>query len=312
MFPADKVVELFSNAQKMSPTALPILNRPDDLDAFDKIILDSSPHMVGSNLGSRALHEIHLFMLPLWTTDFSMDNEHIKRYKQVVEMYNTTMGTDTSDPYFKPMKDPILALNFVGTGYVTVMQSSLYVLSNDRAEVIEATHQLATMFSLAGLQVIREKIEASAYGISGIPQTDDDAVKYGKYFEFHIRVTRKEAAVTNDLTDDELKSLEETSKHLSEHFSVPVPLSYNRSKTEVAGGQRYLNIRIRNKGMKSIGPILKYIKEYIETYTLFKVVKIISEYIWYDNYEKMDDGWINPKGESYALPSVDPSLLDSA
>jgi hypothetical protein len=310
MFPADKVVELFSHAHKMSTTALPVLNRAEDLEAFDRNILDTTPHMCGSAPGSRALHEIHLFMLPIWTTDFNMNNDHITKYREVIKMFNATMGADDSNPYFKIMKDPILALNFVDTGYVTVMQSSLYVLSNDRMEVIKACHQLATMFSLAGLQVVREKIEASAYGIVGVPQTDEEADKYGKYFEFHIRVTRKDASLMSDLTPEELTSLEKTSEFLTSHFGVPVPLSYNRSKTDVAGGQRYLNIRVRNKGMTTIRPILKYINQYIDENTPFKVQKTISEFVWYDSFETMDDGWINPKGLAYGLPDVDSSLLD--
>jgi len=299
MFPADKVVELFSNAHKMSHTALPVLNRPENLDAYDSNVLDTTPNMIGTTPGSRALNEIHIFM----------KSDDVEKYKAVVKMFNETMSADESNPYFKPMKDPILALNFVGSGYVTIMQSSLYVLSNDRSEVIEACHQLATMFSLAGLQVVREKIEASAYGITGIPQTDADADKYGKYFEFHIRVTRKDAAVTNDLTADELKSLEETSEFLTSHFGVPVPLSYNKSKTDLIGGnQRYFNIRARNKGMETIKPILAYIKEYIDSSTPFKTCKTISEYVWYDTFVDMDKGWIDFDHVPSGLPTIDASF----
>lgn len=275
----------------------PILNRHDDLLTYDKLIIKNIPIMSGVSKDVEALHEIHIFLLPTWLPNQKIDDELINKYKKFITLFNETLFNEStliSYDNLKPMKDPVLALNFVNIGYVTVMQSSMYILSNSPASVINTCHQIAELFQFAGFQVVREKIEASAYGITNIPQEDDNAIKYGKYFEFHVRVQRKDMTNYEALTNEETKELENVSLKLSKQYGIPVPLSFNRSKEGTEGGyQRYLNLRFRNMGMTNIKSHLNNVTKTIIDETQFKVVKIISEYVWYDTYVDMDQGWID-------------------
>ncbi len=68
--------------------------------------------------------------------------------------------------------------------------------------------------------VIREKIEASAHGIDGIPLTTEDFMNHSnKYFEFHIRVGDKRGDI---LTDDDVKALCVLSRKLSFEYQLPI------------------------------------------------------------------------------------------
>ena len=269
-----------------------ILNREDDLPKFDSSIIDSTPKMTGK-LGMPALHEIHIFLDNLWFGDASsVDKAIVERYSNVVKDFNQICeGTYEN---FKLMKDPLLSLKFEKNGYINVMQSSLYVLSNNREDVIKMTHQLAELFANAGFNVLREKIEASVYGIDGIPQTDEEAVKYGKYFEFHISVQRKNGNNTEPLTNVELSGLEKISNKFKILFNTPVPLSFNMNKENSGKAyHRYLNFRTRGKGAINSNTELQQILDAIEAETDFSVVKTIREYVWYDTYVKLDRGWID-------------------
>lgn len=269
-----------------------INNRPHDLIMYDENIISSTPEMTGKN-NMKALHEIHIFMSPLWIINsMNIDDEIIEKYKNVVKKFNEVM-CDTY-PNFKIMKDPVLALKFEKEGYIVVIQSSLYILSNSKIEVIKIAHDLAELFKCVGFNVIREKIEASVYGIDGIPQASEEMIKYNKYFEFHIRVQKKNENNHTPLTDEELESLENVSKKFREKFNTPVPLSYNKSKNGSEGGyQRYLNVRFRNIGAPEALTKVNEISSSIITDTPFRVIKIISEYVWYDTFVDLDKGWID-------------------
>jgi len=274
-----------------------ILNTPDDQISFDKSILESTPEMIGKGK-SEALQEVHIFLAPVWTGNASsIDFSIVDRYNTVIDKFNKFMLDHMKEEYkedFKPMKNPLLALNFEKEGYVNVMQSSLYVQSNDKQKVITIAHQLAKLFATAGFTVLREKIEASVYGINGIPQTTDEANLYKKYFEFHIRVQRKDSKNYDPLTDDELSTLETISAKFRTKFNTPVPLSFNRSKEGTEGGyQRYLNFRSRGMGAVESCAHVKEICDAICAETTFSVMKVISEYVWYDTFVKMDSGWID-------------------
>jgi len=285
--------KLFNELSSENEIFPKILNRPVDLYEYDKSIIDSTPEMTGKN-GSKALHEIHIFFLPLAMGKNELDEKVVQKYRDTINIFNKHSNIIGD---IKPMKDPILALNFRDVGYVTVMQSSLYVLSNSKQDVITLAHQIANLFSVAGLQVVREKIEASAFGIDGIPQTAEEAKKYNKYFEYHIRVARKNDQDTTKslpLSEEEIGELETISKQFSEKFGVPVPLSYNKSKEGTEGGyQRYLNLRCRDMGSPDASKQVHEISQAIVDETSFKVVKVISEYVWYDTYVGLDKGWID-------------------
>jgi len=74
---------------------------------------------------------------------------------------------------------------------VRVLQTSRYIYSDDTTEVINSIHEDKEYFLNQGFDVVREKIEARAYGIDGIPISDEEMTKYPRYFEFHIKVARK-------------------------------------------------------------------------------------------------------------------------
>src|SRR5690606_10565816 len=79
-------------------------------------------------------------------------------------------------------------------------------------------------------------------------------------------------------------------------YGSPCPLSYNLNPHQFhndnAGNQRFLNIRFRNLGLKDIEPSLKIIREIIESEDI-KIIKSISEYVWYDTNPDVDKGWID-------------------
>jgi hypothetical protein len=261
-----------------------ILHRLDD-----KFILETTPEMIGT--GSPALQEIHIFLGPIWVGD-TFDSKIIERYTQIVGLFNEIMKDSYEN--FKPMKAPVLALKFAEIGYVTVMQSSLYVLSNDRQKIIDATHQISDMFILAGFTVLREKIEASIYGIDGIPQTRENAEKYNKYFEFHIRVSRTNTEILEPLKEEELNKLEIISETFRKSFGVPIPLSFNRAKEGTREGlQRYLNLRTRGIGAIESKKKVDEIVEAINKTGDFRVEKVIAEYPWGDSNVELDKGWID-------------------
>lgn len=258
-------------------------NRPES----DEKILENVPNMTGVS-DCPALQEIHVFFEPVGTDGNEIPSDLLKRYSDIVDIYNETARNHIE--YFKEMKAPILCLKFKDVGYVTVMQMSLYVLSNCKDDVVEMCHQLADLFSIGGLNVIREKIEASIYGINGIPKTEHEIEKCGKYFEFHIRVKNKR---TNDypIDNDELLVLENLSELLSkksEEFFTYVPLSYNKAKYS-----NYLNARYSHVGYPTAVSRIRMITDDIHETGKFKVDKIISEFVWYDTFRQLDKGWID-------------------
>lgn len=142
-----------------------------------------------------ATHEIHHFLLPV-----NPNESTLQRYYDAVAEWNKIVLPILSSSSSKiqqtsNMKPCYLALIFRKGGVeqeVCVMQSSRYVRSNDPDLVIQQCHKDTEFFKKRGLDVVREKIEATAYGIKGIPLSNCEAEKYPKYFEFHIKVKRKD------------------------------------------------------------------------------------------------------------------------
>lgn len=291
MFPQNIYNELLDNVKSLSgENHGEILNWKGE--SFDLEIMESTPDMIGKS-DFPALQESHIFLSPIWNENENpIDFDLVNKYNQVIERFNFNMENTYLN--WKPMKNPLLALNFVNNGYLTVMQSSLYLMTNNKSELINCTHQLANLFKNAGFVVIREKIEASVYGINGIPQNDEDANKFSGYFEFHIRVESKnKSGDKNPLDKQELELLDLISKEFEQKFNIPVPISFNRSTHLDGGYQRYLNVRFRNIGsIKSLEKV-KEITTKINESNILKVVKVISEYVWYDTFVELDKGWID-------------------
>lgn len=261
-----------------------IENRPIN----DSALIANHPQMTRTNSTDKMLHEAHIFLGPI-----NPSNEEIEKYQKVVKLFNESFDGN----FFageRPMQDPVLCLNFEKLGYVTVMQSSLYMKSNNMASVVDATHQLAELFSEAGFTVLREKIEATASrGCDGLPYDNDTAKTLGKYYEFHIRTGMTDGDIDSAPTDNELKLLNDISNKYRVKFNTPVPLSYNKSKTGVGKSfQRYLNVRFQCGFDESYDKV-KLICDEINNTKIFKVIKVISEYVWYDTFREMDKGWID-------------------
>lgn len=261
------------------------------------------PSMVGTG-DLMATQEIHHFLLPL-----NPDGDTLEQYYDAVTEWNTrVLPTLNSTDIIQtsPMKPCYLALIFRKEGVeqeVCVMQSARYVRCNIPDLVVKQCQEDTKFFKQRGFQVVREKIEASSYGISGIPLTDEDANKYPKYFEFHIKVRRKDREDYSPISDDEIDQLKKIAVTFSNQYKIPIPLSFNKNKDKTnkdgKGHQRFLNVRFRNQGLNTIKPKVDLIKAKINTDTSFTVTKVISEYVWYDTYSEMDHGWIDFTPEEF-------------
>lgn len=274
-----------------------------------------------------ACNEIHIFLGPL-------GDGIAEKYKAAVKEWNATVLPKCPIKRAE-MKAPVLTLIFrdgQGEQPVTVCQSAGYIFCDNVATVQEQCDQDAAYFESKGFQVLRKKIEATAYGIKGIPQTAQD-VKYGVgwsdlshedqqlrlydnywkqvflgqvgYFEFHLKVQHRNAqGEPQPITDQEESALRALSDKLSHDLQVPIPLSYNREKNENnfdnGGCQRFLNVRFYNLGMEEIKPKLEVISDAIKASGQFQLIKTISEYVWYDSYKQMDHGWIDYSPEELA------------
>lgn len=272
-----------------------ILNRIENDGAYSS----SYPFMQGAG-DLAATHEAHIFL-----GELNPSKEAVDRYYKAVKEWND-LHPEVSDK----MKACYLALVFRDPDgkekTISVMQSARYIRSNDQANVVKETHADADWFAKKGFTVIREKIEATAYGILGIPIQDTEMQCYPtKYFEFHIKVGRQDGANTNELTEKEIAELKNISESFTKKFKTPVPLSYNRNPhqlgTDNQGHQRFLNVRFRQIGLEKVKQKVKEIETAINETKSFKVLKTISEYVWYDSYTKLDHGWIDYTQEELAL-----------
>lgn len=234
------------------------------------------PKMIGRS--SPALHEIHIFLSPVNPTE-----DDIERFQNVVRIWNEQHPNAQ-----KPMKACVLALDFRDQGIVTVLQSSRYYASNELPEIVRETHADSAFFCFHEFDVLREKIEASAHGTDGIPMTNDQVFWPLKYFEFHVRVEKENG---DEMTSGELNHLIHVSVLLTHQMKVPVPLSFNKLKGTDGKHQRYFNVRTRGKGLNESLLVVQELCDALKE--PFKVVKTISEYVWYDSFTSMDKGWID-------------------
>jgi len=241
-----------------------------------------------------AVHEIHIFLLPL-----NPDEETLKKYYEAVEEWNEKQHPLEQECLKStPMKACHLSLEFLKKGIdgessspykdVKVMQSARYVYENDPEKVIEAAHRDARWFNERGLEVVREKIEASAYGNKGIPQTDEEAQQHPDcYFEFHVKVIGENATT---------KDLRYIASQYSQHYGVPVPFSHNLNPNQYLadkqGNQLYFNMRFRLTGLDKAKEAIKDLEKSISQTHGITLHKVISEFVWFDTYVQLDLGWI--------------------
>jgi len=277
---------------------------------YDLSVLTNHQQMTGT--GTQATHEIHIFLGPP-----NPPPELVSDYKKSVEKWNEIYQKDYSGQYgdYK-MKACFLCLIFrdsdCNENPVYVMQSAIYCKSNSMEEVIEQSHLQAKFFESIGFNVIREKIEATAYGINGVPSIGSELPRFLKtYFEFHIKTKFSGTNENDPITQTEVETLRKISSSLTKQFRSPVPLSYNVNKDKTVddglGCQRFFNVRFRELGINEIKPKLDQIKMLVTTTKNLEISKIISEYVWYDTFPNLDHGWIDfaPNEEKKLLEKVD-------
>lgn len=186
------------------------------------------------------------------------------------------------------MKALLLNLDYVGKGFVGVLQSSRYV-DGDIDTARAAVARDAQVLRAAGLTVIREKVEALSVN-AGVPRDAADARRSpaDRYFEFHVLIDGRAAP----LSEDDVRSLRGLSAQFSAKLSCPVPLSYNAMKPS----QRFLNLRSRGVGLAQAMEPVNELQRAIEKTGTLDVKKVIAEYICFDSNRAVDDGWLEPVG----------------
>ena len=214
------------------------------------------------------LFELHVFVEPLDPPD------------DVVERFRAACRSASP-----PMKALLLELDYVGKGFVGVLQSSRYV-EGDVAAARAAIAGDAAHLRAAGFRVIREKIEAMATA-AGVPG-DAAAAQQSptdRYFEFHVLIDR-----ASGLTDDDMRTIRTLGEALAAQLGTPVPLSYNALKP----GQRFLNLRARGCGLDRAMRPVDELRAALADRGALEVVKVIAEYICFDTNRAVDNGWLEP------------------
>lgn len=186
-----------------------------------------------------------------------------------------------------------MCLDFRAAGPQFVCQSARHIQSDDPEYVIEEVHADADHFTSHGFEVLRRKIECFGW-TDGVPQEDEEAKAFpDKYFEFHLRVNRKEDAPSTKITAKEIEELRTLSEMYTEKYRVPVPLSFNAYKE---GKQRFLNLRVGHCGRKTAVESIEKVKADIASnpnLSYLEVGKSHIEYVWWDDNRDMDRGWID-------------------
>jgi hypothetical protein len=186
----------------------------------------------------------------------------------------------------EPMKALLLQLDYVGRGFVGVLQSSRYV-RGDVALAREAAGRDAAALRAAGFTVIREKVEAVATN-EGVPQGPDDAARSpaDRYFEFHVLIDGQDGP----LSPADMVALRSLAEAFSARLASPVPLSYNALKPS----QRFLNLRARGVGLPQAMATVRELEAAALGVGKVAVKKVIAEYICFDSNRAVDNGWLEP------------------
>lgn len=183
------------------------------------------------------------------------------------------------------MKALLLELDYVGKGFVGVLQSSRYI-QGGVADARQAVRADAEVLRAAGFTVIREKVEALSNN-PGVPRDRADAASSpaDRYFEFHLLIDGKHGP----LSEADMVALRGLSTEFSRRFARPVPLSYNALKPS----QRFLNLRARGCGVAEAMAPVEQLAAAIAAHDLV-IKKTIAEYICFDSNRDVDNGWLEP------------------
>lgn len=252
----------------------------------------------GKNNG-KCLYEIHVFLEPIWMDPSQISIDTVEKYKNVGKCFNDYFSKiENTYGGFKKMGSPVLTLLFNKKTEVTVLQSSLYYSSNDIKRVIGLTKEISSLYANCGFNVVREKIEVMTHGIDGLPESSDDNILNHTYYEYHLKL-KKDNIHDNSLirlNSEEYNTILKLSEDIEKKYNTTVPLSYNRSN-DISNNiekeyQRYLNLRFRKISITDVNTIVNEIIEHIQNNSSLIVAKTHREYIVYDTYNSMDDGWI--------------------
>jgi hypothetical protein len=185
-----------------------------------------------------------------------------------------------------PTKALLLRLDYVGRGFVGVLQTSRYV-HGGVADACAAARSDAAWLRRAGLRVVREKVEAVAQD-AGVPQTADDARRAptDRYFEFHVLIDGAARA----LDEADMRALRAVAAEFTRRLGTPVPLSYNALKP----AQRFVNLRARAVGLREASAQVRALTEAVGAAGGLAVRKVIAEYICFDSNCAVDNGWLEP------------------
>lgn len=213
--------------------------------------------------------EIHVFVLPLDPPE------------DVAARFSSVCRGSGETPR---MKGLLLQLDYVGKGFVGVLQTSRYVRGTIE-DAQRGADEDAALLRDAGFEVVRRKVEAVATN-DGVPRTEDDAKRApGRYFEFHMLIDSPSGPISNE----QVASLRTIAGAMQEQLGRPVPLSYNALKP----GQRFLNLRWAG----GLDGAMKFVDELHEAVTatgVLRPTKVISEYICFDDNRAIDSGWLDP------------------
>jgi hypothetical protein len=212
--------------------------------------------------------EIHIFVMPL-----DPSPEIAERFSSVCQLSH--------------MKGLLLNLDYENKGFVGVLQSSRYVRGT-LEDAKRAADEDASVLKRADFEVVRKKVEAVATN-DGVPKTNTDAAAspIDRYFEFHLLINNKSGA---PISNENVVSLRAIANDMKQRLNQPVPLSYNALKP----GQRFLNLRARGVGLEEAMVHVRDLEEHITSTGVLDVVKVISEYICFDDNRAIDNGWLEP------------------
>ncbi len=212
------------------------------------------------------LFEIHVFVLPLDPPP------------EVVQAFRAACGGH--------MKALLLNLDYVGKGFVGVLQTSRYV-KGDVASARAAAAAAAPAPRAPGGGVAGGRAGgAPLWG--GVPGDAADAERSppDRYFETHVLIDRPAGVID----DADVASLRDIAAGLSRRLAAPVPLSYNALKP----GQRVLNFRARGVGLGVVADRVRALEAAVANIDGLVVKKVIAEYICFDSNRAVDDGWLEP------------------
>ena len=262
---------------------------PDAIRQKTQVTAHSSPRSTRERVDYppiRGTSESHVFLAP-----FNPDAPTLARYDAAVADWN---DKNARRPGATTVMRPVfLCLDFRAAGPQFVCQSARHVKAETTEFVIDEVHADADHFEAHGFEVLRRKVEC--YGWSdGVPQTDEDALAWpDKYFEFHLRINRREDAPDARVTTAEVAQLRALSESYTERFGVPVPLSFNAYKE---GRQRFLNLRVGHCGLATALASVEHIKRDLSADPALKYLEVGKshiEYVWWDDNRNMDRGWID-------------------